>query len=99
MNDTENRSGFKNLQGRTVSPILATASTVDNKMLRPGWLLWLSEFGDGEDVSDVTVDAPAVVGTTMAVLDLLEGCIMGLVEPAASGSLRRRIPFSRVGVG
>jgi Trk K+ transport system NAD-binding subunit len=40
----------------------------------------LCNFGDGGDVSDVTVDAPTVVGTTIAAFDLPGGCIIGLVE-------------------
>jgi len=80
VNDPENRDAFEDFGVRTVLPILATASTMDNILLRPGLFSWLSEFGDGGDVSDVTVDAPVVVETTIAALDLPEGCIIGLVE-------------------
>ncbi|WP_423747362.1 cation:proton antiporter (plasmid) [Haladaptatus sp. SPP-AMP-3] len=80
VNDPENRDAFEDLGVRTVSPILATAYTMDNMMIRPGMFPWLSEFADDRDVSDVTVSDQAAIGTTIAELDLPEGCIVGLLK-------------------
>jgi Trk K+ transport system NAD-binding subunit len=64
----ENVSAFEDLGIETVSPTLATAWAIDNRIERPALTNWMDELSRSGDVQEFEVTAEDVAGKTIAEL-------------------------------
>jgi Trk K+ transport system NAD-binding subunit len=68
VNTAENVSAFEDLGIETVSPTLATAWAIDNRIERPALTNWMDELSRSGDVQEFEVTAEDVAGKTIAEL-------------------------------
>ncbi len=93
-NKSSNLTAFETAGIETMSPARATATILQNMVLRPSLLRLLAAGTEPEQVIEVTISAPDVEGQTLAAL-ALHGCVVvairrgdKLIAPTGSTTLQ-----------